>query len=549
MIKRMKFQLRIGIAVLFLFVVNAAFANYLNPTDSVAPDNWFNLDESKDGVRGVSTEEAYKTVLKGKKSRTVVVAVIDSGVDIEHEDLKDVIWVNKGEIPDNGKDDDGNGYIDDVHGWNFIGGADGKNINADNLEITRLYRDLHAEFDGMSEEDVKGGKAKKRYARYLEIKKDFDKASKRAIGQYNQMKMISEAVAAVTEALDGKEMNAENVGAIAEGSEDEKTKQAAQIVGNLLGNGVSPEELAGIDRYVESSKSGAEYYYNVNFDPRAEIVGDDYRNSKETVYGNNDVEGPDATHGTHVAGIIGAVRNNDVGMKGVADNVQIMSIRCVPDGDERDKDVANAIRYAVDNGASVINMSFGKGYSYDEEIVEKAIKYAMKKDVLLVHAAGNSAQNNDTDNNFPNDLLGKKENKEAKNWLEIGAANWGEDGNQLATFSNYGKEQVDVFAPGVDLYATVPQSDYASLSGTSMAAPVVAGTAAVLRSYFPTLTAEQVKQIIMESAIPLEGEVNMPGSREKTTLAEISKTGGVINVVEAVKLAEKTKGKKKVKNP
>lgn len=544
----MKFQLRIGIAVLFLFIVNAAFANYLNPTDSVAPENWFNLDETKDGVRGVSTETAYNTILKGKTSRTVVVAVIDSGVDIEHEDLKDVIWVNAGEIPNNGKDDDGNGYIDDVHGWNFIGGAGGKNIGADNLEITRLYRDLHAEFDGMSEGDVKGGKAKKRYARYVDIKKDFDKASKRAIGQYSQMKMIAGAVAAVTEALGDKEMTKENVATLVK-SEDEKVKQAASIVGNLMENGVSAKDLAGINQYVEGSKSGAEYYYNVDFDPRAEIVGDDYRNSKETIYGNNDVEGSDATHGTHVAGIIGAVRNNDIGMNGVADNVKIMSIRCVPDGDERDKDVANAIRYAVDNGAQVINMSFGKGYSYDEKIVEKAIKYAIKKDVLLVHAAGNSAQNNDNDNNFPNDMLGKKENKEAKNWLEIGAANWGEDGNQLATFSNYGKEQVDVFAPGVDLYATVPQSDYASLSGTSMAAPVVAGTAAVLRSYFPTLTAAQVKEIIMESAIPLEGEVNMPGSKDKTTLAEISKTGGVINVVEAVKLAEKTKGKKKVKNP
>lgn len=544
----MKFQFRIGIAVLFLFVVNAAFANYLNPTDSVAPENWFNLDESKDGVRGVSTEVAYNTVLKGKTSRTVVVAVIDSGIDVEHEDLKDVMWVNPGEIAGDGIDNDGNGYIDDIHGWNFIGGPNGEHVGADNLEITRLYRDLHKEFDGMSADDVKGGKAKKRYARYLEIKKDFDKASKRAIGQYQQMKMIAGAVDAVTEALDGKEMNAKNVGALAD-SEDEKVKQAASIVGNLLGNGVSAEDLAGIDKYVEGSKAGAEYYYNVDFDPRAEIVGDDYRNSKERIYGNNDVEGPDASHGTHVAGIIGAVRNNDIGMKGVADNVRIMSIRCVPDGDERDKDVANAIRYAVDNGAQVINMSFGKGYSYDEKVVEKAIKYAIKKDVLLVHAAGNSAQNNDNDDNFPNDMLGRKENKEAKNWLEVGAANWGENGNQLATFSNYGKEQVDVFAPGVDLYATVPQSDYASLSGTSMAAPVVAGTAAVLRSYFPTLTAEQVKQIIMESAIPLEGEVNMPGSKDKTTLAEISKTGGVINVVEAVKLAEKTKGKKKVKNP
>lgn len=542
----MKFQVKIGIALVLLLSINTAFANYVNPTDSVAPKNWFNLDESADGVRGVSTEVAYNSVLKGKTSRTVVVAVIDSGIDIEHEDLKDIIWVNADEIPGNGKDDDGNGYIDDVHGWNFIGGPNG-NVEQDNLEITRLYRDLHAEFDGVAKSDVKGKKAKKRYARYLSIKADFEKAAGAAVGQYQRLKMISGAMALVTETLNGKEMNVANVTKLAESSTDEKIKLSANIIGELLGKGVSAKDLAGIDDFVENAKGGAEYYYNPDFDPRS-IVGDDYRNSKDRNYGNNDVEGAHADHGTHVAGIIGATRANGIGMDGVANDVRIMVIRCVPDGDERDKDVANAIRYAVDNGASIVNMSFGKGYSYDEGVVEKAIKYARKKDVLLVHAAGNSAENNDLGGNFPNDLLGKK-GKEATNWLEIGASNWGKDGNDLATFSNYGEEQVDVFAPGVDLYATIPQSDYRAMSGTSMASPVVAGVAAVLRSYYPALTAAQVKEIIMESAIPVKEKVNKPGTDEMVELSELSKTGGVVNVVEAVKLAEKTKGKKKVKNP
>jgi subtilisin family serine protease len=540
----MKFQFKIGIALMMLFCINTAFANYVNPTDSVAPENWFNLDATKDGVRGVSTEEAYNTLLKGKTSRTVVVAVIDSGIDVEHEDLKDIMWINPGEIPNNGKDDDGNGYIDDIHGWNFIGGKNGEHVDYDTYEVTRLYKMYGDEFDGMSKDDVKGRKAKKRYTEYLRIKDAYEKDAKPAIAQYNQLKMIVGVTTMVKEALGDKELTAENVAAIE--TDDEKLKGAVELMGKLLQN-YDAKAIESFEGYLDSYKERVEYGYNTEFDPRG-IVGDDYDDSKERYYGNNDVEGPHADHGTHVAGIIGAVRTNDIGMWGVADNVRIMSVRTVPNGDERDKDVANAIIYAVDNGASVINMSFGKGYSYDEGIVEKAIKYARKKDVLLVHAAGNSAENNDVTSNFPNDLLGKRE-KEASNWLEIGASNWGEDGNDLATFSNYGKDQVDVFAPGVDLYATVPQSDYRAMSGTSMASPVVAGVAALLRSYYPALTAEQVKSIIMESAIIVNEEVNMPGSDEMVKLSEISKTGGVINVVEAVKLAEKTKGKNKVEKP
>ncbi|MFT6150260.1 MAG: subtilisin family serine protease [Saprospiraceae bacterium] len=540
----MKFQFKISIALMMLFCINTAFANYVNPTDSVAPENWFNLDVSKDGVRGVSTEAAYSTLLKGKTSRTVVVAVIDSGIDIEHEDLKDIIWINTGEIPNNGKDDDGNGYVDDVHGWNFIGGKDGEHVDYDTYEITRLYKMYSDEFQDMSKDDVKGRKAKKRYATYLEIKDAFEKASKPAVAQYNQLTMIVEVTNLVKKELGDKELNKENVAAIE--TEDEKLKGGVEMMSRLL-QSYDGETIEGFKGYLDSYKERVEYGYNPDFNPRG-IVGDDYENSKERYYGNNDVEGPHADHGTHVAGIIGAVRGNDVGMDGVADNVRIMAVRTVPNGDERDKDVANAIIYAVDNGASVINMSFGKSYSYDEKSVEKAIKYARKKDVLLVHAAGNSAQNNDVDGNFPNDLLGKK-GKEAANWLEIGASNWGKGGNDLATFSNYGQEQVDVFAPGVDLYATVPQSDYRSMSGTSMASPVVAGVAALLRSYYPALTAAQVKSIIMESAIVMDEDVNKPGSDEMVKLSELSRTGGVINVVEAVKLAEKTKGKKKVKKP
>ncbi|MEZ5059157.1 MAG: S8 family serine peptidase [Saprospiraceae bacterium] len=304
------------------------------------------------------------------------------------------------------------------------------------------------------------------------------------------------------------------------------------------------ENLQGGIDYFESK---FKYHYNPDFNART-IVGDNYFNTYEKGYGNNDVEGPDAGHGTHVAGIIAASRGNGVGMDGVANSVRIMSVRAVPDGDERDKDVANAIIYAVDNGASVINMSFGKGYSWDKEAVDKAVKYAKKKDVLLIHAAGNDSENNDNTDNFPNDNYEKSgwfSPKKAKNWLEIGALSWKGGENSPATFSNYGKENVDLFAPGVDIYSTIPDQTYASFSGTSMASPVTAGVAAVIRSYYPELTAEQVKEVLMESVVPLEFDVMKPGTEEKVPFSDLSVTGGVVNVYKAVFLASKTKGKKK----
>jgi cell wall-associated protease len=291
------------------------------------------------------------------------------------------------------------------------------------------------------------------------------------------------------------------------------------------------------------------YQYNPEFNPRADIIKDNYADSYEKNYGNADIKGPDALHGTHVAGIIGAVRNNNLGMKGVADNVRIMGVRAVPDGDERDKDVANAIIYAVDNGATVINMSFGKSYAWDKEAVDRAVKYAQSKDVLLIHAAGNDAKSNDEgENNFPNARFKKHgwfSPKRAKNWIEVGALSWKKNEDAVADFSNYGQNNVDVFAPGVDIYSTLPESKYKNLSGTSMASPVCAGVAAVIRSYFPELTAEQVKECIEKSVVKQSYKVKKPGSEEKVPFSSLSRTGGVVNVYSAVKLAGEMKGKKK----
>lgn len=504
-----------------------------------APDNWFNLDKSEDKVQGVSTEKAYKELLKGKKSTTIVVAIIDSGVDEEHEDLKDVMWVNKDEVPNNGIDDDKNGYIDDVYGWNFIGGKDGDkivNINEDTYELTRLYKYL---------KDKK--RNKKEEARYQEIKEEFDDKVAGAQSRIQEMSMFKAVMETLVENLDGKPMTVKNVRAL-EG-EGDKMVMAKQIFEAFFGpeegeedkNDTIPADLVikQIDGSIEYFSNSLEYGYNADFDPR-NVVGDNYMKSNERYYGNNDVTGPDAQHGTHVAGIVGAVRSNELGMKGVADNVRLMAVRAVPNGDERDKDVANAIYYAVNNGAKVINMSFGKGYAFDKKVVDKAVKYAERKGVLLVHAAGNSSLNTDENSNYPNKYMKDNKSKIYSNWIEVGALSWKADAESPAVFSNYGKDNVDVFAPGVDIYATIPGSEYEALSGTSMASPVTAGVAALVWSYYPSLTVKELRKCIVESTVKMNNYVNLPGSggAKQVEFKELCNTSGVVNAYNALKMAD-----------
>ncbi|MDX1904317.1 MAG: S8 family peptidase [Thermonemataceae bacterium] len=494
-----------------------------------APENWFNLDPKTDNVRGVSTEKTYQELLKKKKSRTVIVAVIDSGVDITHEDLQGKLWVNKKEIAGNNKDDDKNGFIDDVNGWSFLGGKDGKNVAQDSYELTREYVRLSKKFkDKADEKDAE-------YAYYQSIKKTFEEKRKEKEGEKVQLQQMYDAVQTVRKELNGKTLTLENVKALQ--SSDAKVTEAKNIV-NYLYMVASPEELE--EYYEKGIKNALEYGYNPDFDPRS-IVGDDPKKLREKGYGNNDVKGPDAFHGTHVAGIIAANRDNNLGIKGIAQNVLIMPVRAVPDGDERDKDIANAIYYAVDNGAHIINMSFGKGYSPDKKFVDEAVKYAESKGVLLIHAAGNDAKNLEVESNFPNRNYSDN-GKEASNWLEIGASGWQANDEQfVASFSNYGKSKVDVFAPGVDIYSTVPDKNtYKNASGTSMAAPATAGVAALLMSYYPKLTAKEVKEILMKSSIKYTQKINKPGEKGlNATMSDLCISGGIINAYEAVKMAEK----------
>jgi subtilisin family serine protease len=499
-----------------------------------APDNWFNLDLNQNKVNGVSSEKAYNELLKDKKpKKKIIVAIIDSGVEADHEDLKEVMWVNKNEIANNNIDDDKNGYVDDINGWNFIGGKNG-NVAEDSYELTRVYSMLKA----------KKKRSKKEQKEYERLKKAYEEKTEDLKNQYLNYAMIKMSLEIVDKVYGRRNISLDDLSKLDD--KDEEQAAVKPVLKYLLEEGMSLTELGGeITQWGEQLEKGLKFGYNEEFNPRT-VIGDDATNIKQRFYGNNDVEGPDAEHGTHVAGIVAASRTNEKGMKGVANYVEIMAIRAVPDGDERDKDIANAIRYAVDNGAQVVNMSFGKGLSPNKNVVDEAVKYAQKKGVLLVHAAGNSAQNIDNELNFPTRSF-KKYNgkKKANNWIEVGALGWQGEEKAPADFSNYGKKNVDLFAPGVDIYSTIPNNGYKPNSGTSMAAPVVAGVAALVWSYYPELTAVQIREVLLKSAVKIDAAVNIPGGKEQTNFQDLSATGGVINVVKALELAEKMLSSKK----
>jgi len=490
---------------------------------------WLHKDLKQDSVFGISTNKAYE-FLKGKKSSPVIVAVIDAGIDTTHEDLKSVLWINAKERKGNKKDDDHNHYADDINGWSFLGSAKG-NVQYDNLELTRQVRLRKKRFGDLSAipADTNG------LAQYKILLAKYNtqlNSANRALAGVSSFKSIIDTILM---RVGKKEPTLADISAyepriLAETQVKATMMKSLKTVKNF-------EEFRKdiIDDQYDHVAHQVNYALNLSFDPR-ELVGDDYANVKERYYGSPDVTGPDATHGTHVAGIIGAVRGNGIGIDGVADNVRLMVVRAVPDGDERDKDIANAIRYAVDNGAKVINMSFGKPLSPDKPAVDEAVRYAMSKDVLLVHAAGNDLLDLDVKKIFPDRRYADGSGSAAA-WIEVGASGPKDNINLAAFFSNYGKTTVDVFAPGVRICSTIPGSKYDYLDGTSMAAPVVAGLAALIREYYPKLTAIQVKEIIMRSVVKVNHKV-LNGGSKMVDFSSICISGGIVNAYEAVKLAQ-----------
>jgi cell wall-associated protease len=485
-------------------------------------NRWSHLDLIKDTIPGMSVDKAYAELLKGKKGQKVIVAIVDSGVDIEHEDLKAVVWTNKKEIPGNGIDDDKNGYIDDIHGWNFLG-----DITKENLEYERIVANKNLVDE----------------ATYQEAKALNDKNIVKAISGKTRLEERStnatNADIVLTKYFGKPNYTFEEVKAI--NSQDAEIKKSIAMMERVNSFDLTvPEfkialqkELDGYNKVINGDNLKTNY---------RKVLGDNPEDITDTKYGNNNVMGPDkeeTRHGTHVAGIVAQVRHNGLGGDGITNNVEILTVRAVPDGDEYDKDIALGIRYAVDNGAKVINGSFGKGFSPHKQWVYDAIKYAESKDVLIVHAAGNDAKDIDIVNNYPNDSDDKK-TEFADNFISVGALNYEYGNKVVARFSNFGKLNVDVFAPGVKIYATTPNNTYKLLQGTSMASPNVAGVAALIRSYYPKLSAKQVKHILMDSGVAIPTDVIVGGKpADVRSFTNLSKSGKIVNAYNALLMAEK----------
>ncbi|HEX8356741.1 MAG TPA: S8 family peptidase [Segetibacter sp.] len=515
---------------------------------------WHLLDSKKDSFQGISVNTAYD-FLKNKKSTQVIVAVIDSGVDTLHEDLKKILWHNPKEIPGNGIDEDHNGYADDVYGWNFLGGKDGRNVKTESAEASRIYHRYKSKFNNknINEADLQGDE-KEQYELWKQAAGLINAKPEEQV-ELMFLEMAYKAVKKHEKVLkDEMKKDTFTVSQVEKYISPTPAGQKAKLgyitfmkLTEIDSEETNASTFSQLEEYIEQKKKGLEAKEIAPTNFRDDIVKDNYYNLNDRFYGNSDVMGPSPLHGTHVAGIIGAQRNNGIGADGVADNVKVMMIRAVPDGDEYDKDIALAIKYAVDNGAKVINMSFGKGISPEKKWVDDAVRYAETKDVLIVHAAGNDAENTDTVVNFPNPDL-QVLHKKANNFITVGASSDVKiSGDYVADFSNYGKSTVDVFAPGVKIYSTVPGGNtYGFLKGTSMASPVVAGVAAVIRSYFPNLSAKQVKFAIEKSVVEDPAlSVTRPGTKDHVSVDSLCASGGFVNAYNAVKLAATLQPEKK----
>ncbi len=519
-----------------------AFAQITTEPDP--PRNWHEMDLKTDGYYGISLNNAYK-FLKGKKSKTIIVATIDSGVDTLQKDLKSILWTNPKEIPGNGIDDDHDGYVDDVHGWDFLGGPNGKADFNETTEEVREYAKLKNKYSNTSDATSNP----KEYAYWMKVKSIYDSTVTKSAAEIKQLSPVMN-ILMVTSGIIKNNLHLNADASFTKTDLDRiKTENDTVMQSKTIWSEIFHEE-GGSANSTKTIRDYSEYLTKLNndvnpdLDARKNIVGDNPDDNSNSHYGNNIVKYDDASHGTGVAGLIGAVRGNGYGIDGVADNVRIMAIKAVPNGDEYDKDIANAIRFAVNHGAKIINMSFGKKISPHKKWVDDAFKYAAANNVLLVMAAGNDNQDVDAKPSFPNDTFEDGSATDADNVINVGASSAKLGEKLAATFSNYGKKNVDVFAPGVKVTSIDKDAEFNTADGTSFASPITAGVAALVLSRYPHLSARQLKLVILQSAKPLNGiSVLKPGSKTvKVDFTTLSKTGGIVNAYNAVLIASKIKG-------
>jgi len=523
------------IVSLFVFIIPLSAQN-------ASLQGWHLKDFTFSGYYGISLEKACQFLLESKiKSAPVIVAILDDGVDTAHEDLQKVLWINKNEIPGNGIDDDHNGYIDDLHGWNFLGGKDGRIVGSNSSEWIRVYWRYKTKYEGVSiDSNQLSAEQKYEYALWQKARSGVVGKGMKAEELDNLRSYFANAIfcdSILKPHFTKNEFTAKQLNSYKPASKMEK--EVKTFFQEVFKQFTTPDVtnsfvINELQQYVVGEIRKASGDRVPPEDNRKDITGDDEKNEANRLYGNPNISNAPLMHGTHLSGIVAADRSNGIGMQGIADNVQIMMVRTSAEGDEHDKDIANGIRYAVDNGAKVINMSFGKSLSPDKKMIDDAVKYALAKDVLLVQAAGNSKRNIDAFDNFPNPKYMLTDSL-APNWITVGAS---DSAGMAADFSNYGAGVVNLFAPGVAIYSTIPGGNkYMSWDGTSMASPVVSGVAALIRSYFPGLLATDVKKILEQTVSHPSQKTLKPGTKEIVPLSQLCSSGGIVNAFDAVKLA------------
>ncbi|VXB50645.1 conserved hypothetical protein [Flavobacterium sp. 9AF] len=515
---------------------------------------WYQRDLEKDSIFGISLIRLYEENRLLQTKSEIIVATLDTQIDLNHNDLLGQIWVNKKEIPNNGIDDDKNGYIDDINGWNFLGTIGRHHTSRNNYEYVKIVRENKNAYenntlDSLERKEYKRAldyynNANNYYKPYLSSLKYAKEVFKLALDslnyyypnnnfKYKELDSIYNSI---------KKGDIRTFNQIREASAKDFTALVFTLKSLYQLNYSNYEQIDENEKMLDSIVNS-----NLNiYLKERRYIGDNV-NELSKSYGNPllNIYDRQLNHNTEVSGVIAANRNNKKGIKGFSNNIKIMPICIANNGSEHDKDIANGIYYAVNNGAKIINMSFGKEFSIHKKWVFDAIKYAESKKVLIIHCAGNNSMNIDFNPFYPSDFDYFKSEENVENFINVGSISKRTDNTLVSPFSNYGKNNVDLFAPGEDIYVAIKNSNYGYDSGTSLAAPMVSGTAALIWLYYPNLTVQEVKKIILESGVTIDKMVVKPGAEnELVHFSELCKSGKILNTYNAMKMAEEMSRKK-----
>ena len=528
--------------------------------------DWYNCSFDKDGVYGAEVNKAYD-FLKGKKiKKRPVVALIGSGMDIEHEDLKQAIWVNPKEKAD-GKDNDKNGLVDDINGWNFLGGKDGQVMEATMREGDREFlrlKDKYADyiFDGKNYNKVIDGKLTKvadpeNIEEYNYYRNQVLPESPMA-GTYSgwQLTYVLKAYAdkfdqMMKERFPGKELTEADFSICYDPKAPRDSLSEVSFMMCAMGFGVYKTDkwetvYAGIKSGAQIEQAKAEYERKVGqfgADGRKDIIGDNYLDINDNKYGNNVLLTADAAIGTMEAGISVAKRENGLGGNGIMDQAEIMTLRVAANGEPYLKDIALAIRYAVDHQADIIMLPVQNTlYPEDQKKwISEALEYAESKGVFCVTPAWEGAQDLAVETYYPNRWMTGK--KELTNLMVVCSSD--KNGNPSMN-SNYGAKEVDLYAPGMEIYSTYTGDTYQSGTGLGLAAATTVGVAALIKAYYPHLTGTQIRNILLETVTSrkdaeVEKGIVVDGkpTQDLFLFGDLCLSGGIINAYQAVVAADK----------